>query len=140
MPKCACPHCDNSADVPENYIGKVVKCGRCKQSFQAEIDFMGEILEEDVEAPAPVEVKISEAPKPRRRPYIEAPNRKSIEVAATMHVWAGWLFIVVGVPCLIIPPVGFSLIVAGAFGVATGSFLRMAANIEQLLVVIANKD
>lgn len=140
MPKCACPHCDNSADVPENYIGKVVKCGRCKQSFQAEVDFMGELLEEEPPAQAPVVVAIDDSQKKRRRPVIEVPDRSSIDWIATAQIWGGWASIIIGIPLLLIPPIGLGLIGSGVIGLATGNLLRIAKNVEILLVHIANKD
>jgi phage FluMu protein Com len=30
-----CPHCNTSLNLPENAVGKIVKCTRCNERFQA---------------------------------------------------------------------------------------------------------
>lgn len=36
MPAVVCPFCKADLKVDEQLIGKTVRCGRCKESFQAE--------------------------------------------------------------------------------------------------------
>ena len=37
MPAIACPHCQKTFNVPDQYIGKTVRCAACKKPFAAEI-------------------------------------------------------------------------------------------------------
>ncbi len=56
-----CPSCDATLRVPENLLGKNVKCPKCQKTFLAELDAPAE-PEEMIEEPPP--------PKARRRPSL----------------------------------------------------------------------
>src|SRR5438046_1395807 len=74
-----CPHCDRKLKVPENLLGKTVKCPSCGQTFIAEEEILEPPLaEEEEEAPRPskrraepVEEEEDEGRPRRRRPFSE---------------------------------------------------------------------
>lgn len=57
-----CPHCDKKLRVPDNLLGKAVKCPTCTKTFTAEAEGS---------APPPREEEQAPAPPPRRRPVEE---------------------------------------------------------------------
>jgi hypothetical protein len=67
-----CPSCERRLRVPENVLGKTIRCPACKKTFTAHTDDEPEDEEEEEEE--------EEAPRPaRRKPAPPAPKKKAPE-------------------------------------------------------------
>jgi hypothetical protein len=87
-----CPHCNTSLNLPENAVGKIVKCTQCNERFQA---------------PAPQAVAIAATPAAQAQPaasvpptaaqpsvVLTAPARRCVQCGFQGYMprkWASWV-------------------------------------------------
>src|SRR5262249_49443824 len=76
----ACPDCSRKLRVPDNLLGRKVKCPGCGVNFTASVA-------------GPASEAVSSAPQPRRRDDYEAPSRQDNyepDVSSKRSVKDGW--------------------------------------------------
>jgi predicted Zn finger-like uncharacterized protein len=113
----ACPSCQKQLKVPDEYIGRNVKCPGCKETFTAQVEAQSapppaaeEIVEKPRKKPAPPpEEEEDEAPRPaKRRPAEvvdddedeERPSRRSRRGGSSMAPHRGQLILILGIASL----------------------------------------
>jgi predicted Zn finger-like uncharacterized protein len=118
----ACPSCQKQLKVPDEYIGRNVKCPGCKETFMAQAEAKSapppppppaqeEILEKPRKKPAPPPEEEEEAPRPAKRRQAavvdddeeeERPSRRSRRGAFEPH--RGVLILLLGIGALVFIP------------------------------------
>lgn len=109
----ACPSCQKQLRVPDEYIGRNVKCPGCKETFTAQVEAKSappppaeeEIVEKPRKKPAPPPEEEEEAPRPaKRRAEVvdddedeERPSRRSRRGGGSMAPHRGTLVLILGI-------------------------------------------
>lgn len=124
-----CPSCNAALRVPDNLLGKNVKCPKCQTTFTAEMEEAAErqsiarepaparrsrAMEEPEEEDFLEEEEEEERPRPRRRgKRRSAAAMEAVSGPATALLVVGIIDIVLGILCVLIY-LGLSLLARGA--------------------------